>query len=322
MAVDTEEGSVFDQLTAPREDADTDAGNTDEGNTDTDSENNEDTGEAGDEHTGDTENSGEAEGAAGSEQAGEGEGEGTPETFQVKVNGEMQDVTMDDLTKNYSLGVAAQGKMQEAAHLHKQATEFIKALKSNPLSILTDERLGLNFDEVVAAYTEQKTAYEGMSPEQRELQASQRRLAQFEADKKARDAQDQETFLAQQAAQVTQQIDSAIEVAGLPNNTFVFNRYIEYMTTAGEKGIEVTPAALSQLVQEDYQEAICKTAPADLINLLGDKVKDIRKYEVDNLKNDNRAADKKDTGKKPTKQKVDDSPKSLEDFKDSLGIFG
>jgi len=165
-----------------------------------------------------------------------------------------------------------------------------------------------------------------MSPEQRELQASQRRLAQFEADKKARDAQDQETFLAQQAEQVTQQIDSAIEVAGLPNNTFVFNRYIEYMTTAGEKGIEVTPAALSQLVQEDYQEAISemlgKTAPADLINLLGDKVKDIRKYEVDNLKNDNRAADKKDTGKKPTKKKTETEPQSLEDFKDSLGIFG
>ncbi len=246
------------------------------------------------------------------------------ETYKVKINGEVKEVSLDDLTSNYSLGQTAQSKMQEASHLHKQATEFIKALKADPLNILMDERLGLDFEKVIESFVKQKSEYNEMNEDQQQLAVARQKLAQFENQRKQQEATDQELFLAQQSEQITKQIDVAIDTAGLPNNTFVFNRYIEYMQEAIEKGVEVTPAALSQLVEEDYSTAmkdmLGKAAPDELINLLGDKVKDIRKYEVDKLKNDNRVTgDDKPTAKT---KKDDGGLRSLEDFKESLGIFG
>ncbi len=256
------------------------------------------------------------------------EGDQGEATFEVKVNGEVKQVSLADLQNNYSLGAAARDKMREASDLNKQAIEFIQALKDNPLAILTDERLGLDFGAVVDKFNAQRKEYGEMSEDQQQLVMAQQRLKQYERQQEINKQNEAETFQAQQVADITKQIDGAISQGGLPNNTFVFNRYIEYLQNADSQGINVSPTALTEMVKEDYQEALKEmlgqSEVPDIINLLGDRVKDIRKYEVDAIKNDtNRVTDTDDDGK-PTKKKKGDKKglQSLEDFKESIGIFG
>ena len=310
-----------------------DTGEEDTGNEDTDNEDtdsgDDDSGNADDAVTDGYEDGDDDSGG----DSGDGEEDGdksksdSPQTFEVTLDGKTVEVTQEELVRGYGHAQAAANRFQEADRLHKQATEFIKTLQANPLGVLADERLGINMDELVEAYTKQKTAYEGMSPAERELAATKRQLAQMEADRKSKDDIQQKQFLEQQSARITQEIDSAIELASLPNNDFVFNRYIEYMTRANEKNIQVTPAALSELVKEDYNDAmkemLGKAKSEELLGLLGDKVKDIRKADIKNLKSGKKAPAKRQAQVvEPTTRKEKVEPRTLEDWKEEMGIIG
>ena len=272
-------------------------------------------------NTGESETPGEGDGEA------SGGGEETPPTFQVKVDGEMVDVSQEELLRGYSHGAAATQKFQEADRLNKQATGFIKELKNNPLSILMDKRLGLDFDKIIEQYTTQKAEYDGMSEEQRELITARQKIAKYESDNQQATKTREEQAMAQHAEQIVDDIHVAIDAGSLPNNDFVVGRYINYLTIADQKGIEVTPAALTELVAEDYREAITemmgKASSEDLISMIGkDAMKGIRKHEVDVLKAGDGETTRKGEvikpagGGKKKGEKVD-----LESWKEEMGIF-
>lgn len=95
------------------------------------------------------------------------------QSFEIKVNGKVQKVTLDELKKGYSLEAAARRKMEEAASFKKEndyLRNVLRTVKEDPTKFLDLGRaLGVDVDELSMQLALKKAKYEMMEPHEREL---------------------------------------------------------------------------------------------------------------------------------------------------------
>ena len=142
--------------------------------------------------------------------------------FKVKVDGQELEVDEKELVTGYQRAAAANKKFEQAAALQKSMTAFVEKLRADPLSVLTDQRLGLNFREVAEKFLIDQLQQEQMTPEQRELHDARKKLTAYEeSQKKQREAQEAaelEQRTNEWAQQIEKQFSESIKKVGVPLN--------------------------------------------------------------------------------------------------------
>jgi hypothetical protein len=164
-----------------------------------------------------------------------GEPKVTPEIkkYKVKVDGKDTEVTEDELIRGYAHATAANRKFQEAAMSRKQAEEFIGMLKTDPIKVLKDPRLGHDARKLAEEFLVAEMQKEMMTPEQKELMESKEKLRAFEDQKKAEEKAKEEAQFEELKTKYTEEISSdiikALESSHLPKTEHTVKRMAYYM---------------------------------------------------------------------------------------------
>lgn len=206
--------------------------------------------------------------------------------FKVTIDGSESEVDESELIKGYQRARAANQRFEEAAKLRRQADQLLQTLKTDPLSILTNPNLGVNFDEIAEKHLLAKLENEMLSPEERKAREVQRELEQYKRAEAERAEQEQarqfEVAKSQARANYERQFVEVLEKTGLPRTGETVARMARYLSEGLRAGAEPDLYDVAQLVREDMlaeQRSLIGSASDDkLEELLGSNtVEKIRK---------------------------------------------
>ncbi len=213
--------------------------------------------------------------------------------FKYKADGAEVEEELDDneIGNRLSLAKAAQKRMQEASTTKRQMDNFIKALKEDPMSVLSNPQVMGNekFQEIAEAFLSRKLEEQMLTPEQRAQKAMEEKLSKYEAEEKKRteaaEAQKAQQLQEHYTKQFETTIMTALQSSALPKNAFTVKRMAELMQKNIQHGLDLEPAQLAQLVKEDYQSEIRALVggadPESMLAMLGGEVADkIRKHDL------------------------------------------
>lgn len=216
--------------------------------------------------------------------------------FKYKADGAEIEEELDDseITNRLSLAKAAQKRMQEASTTKKQVENFVKALKEDPMSVLSDPKIMGNekFQEIAEAFLSKRLQEQLLTPEERAQAEKDERLSKYEkAEKERAEAAEKaqaEQLEAKYRDQYEKTIIGALEASTLPKTPFTVKRMAELMQKNIQHGLDLEPAQLAQMVKEDYQAelqgVIGGASPEQLLAMFGEDIANkIRKHDLSRL---------------------------------------
>lgn len=254
----------------------------------------------------------------------DGEGDENPleveeKTYKMKIKGEERDITSSELKEFFKLKgdtdltdevanvlvnsrqihIAGQQAFTEASNAMKQIESFVTQLQSNPMEVLTDPKLGIDFDKLAEDYIIQKITMEMMPEGERKSLLLQQENEKLKRDRDEHVSNQQRQQYEQETAAYTDHfandIASAAQDAGLPVSEFVFSSASKYMRNAYQQSGEVPSAReVIPLVKRDLAElaqSLGKTLPPEQIaELFGEEaLKKVREYEVKRVRSPKQA---------------------------------
>lgn len=191
------------------------------------------------------------------------------------------------IRKKLQLAYAAEKRLGEAKTVKTRANELIHALENNPSEFLA--KLGPKGKEAAEAFLLEHIKKEMMTPEQRKIMELEQFKAQTEAErKKAADLEakkKQDDITKHHAEKFQTTIIDALAKSGLPKTPGLVREVARHMKTALERGIELTPDDLVDLVKKDtvskIKSLIGDSDGQQLLALFGDDVANkIRKHDI------------------------------------------
>lgn len=151
-----------------------------------------------------------------------------PSTFEIKVDGKVQKVTLDELKKGYSLEAAARKRMEEASNFKKEndyLRNVLKSAKEDPSKFMELGRaLGVDVDELAIQIALKKAKYEMMQPHERELHDAKEEVEKLRKEREKHENQSKKQQYEQHynsaATDLHDQIASQCKALGLnPGNS-------------------------------------------------------------------------------------------------------
>jgi hypothetical protein len=273
-------------------------------------------------------------------------------TYKMKIKGEEKEISASELkeffgikdtpltdevanvlVKSRQIHLAGQQAFTEASHAMKQLESFVGQLQSDPMSVLLDERLGINFPKLAEDYIIEQLQLEQMPEAERRARQLQKENEQLRKFQEQQLAEQQRAIYEQQTEAYTdhfaKDISSAIQSAGLPLTEFTMASASKYMRQMYQELGEVPPAkdVMGRVRQElaSLAQTIGKTLPPEqLAEIFGeDGVKKIRQHEISKIKKPRQATPGSHNWKKdePTRQMTPqggNKPTSLEEFRQML----
>jgi len=238
---------------------------------------------------------------------------------------------VDYLTRHLQLSKMGQTRAQQYKDLEKEVSDFIKQLKADPESILSDPSLGIDLKKLAAKVIEKDIVDSQKSPEQLEKEKLQ---AELKAEKEEREREKSE-YEKREFARLQDQeyerydvlISDALSKSDLPKTPYTVKKIADYMLLGLQQGLNVEPQDIIPLVKEEMHKDL-----KEMFGLMPDEVIEqiIGKDILTRMRKKNVAKAKEkgtpptpvnkalvDTGKK-TEQKVDG--KSKQTFKDFFGV--
>ena len=217
--------------------------------------------------------------------------------LKLKINGQEREYSESEVIRRAQLAESAQERYQKAAEMQRQAEQFVEALRSDPLAVLTHPELGLNFREVAEKFLGDQVRREMMDPVERELeelrqfkQEQERRHQEAEEQTLTKRQQEEQARLQQQTIEYyDRKITEVLKASDLPKTPHTVKRVAEVLRNAVENGFELDIETAVDLVRDDYQTDVgamlgSLEAP-QLIKALGPQnVKKIMDHEVARLK--------------------------------------
>lgn len=199
----------------------------------------------------------------------------------------------DELRRHVQMSRAAQRRMQEAAHVKKDAQEFFKRLQEDPVSVLQDKRIGIDFRQIAEEYLAKQLEEQMLTPEERRLKQAEQIIREREQESKDRQSKAEQEEMAKLQAHYTETLQKtivdALSSGGVPKTRSTVKRMAELMKRNIDLGLDMEPRHLAQLVREDYQREIKEIFEATdddgLLALMGDPIANkIRKADLKRLK--------------------------------------
>lgn len=245
--------------------------------------------------------------------------------FKLKVDGEEteESYNLDDedfLTKQFQMAKVSQKRMQESAALRKQVQgieQYLASAKGDPKKLRVMIRdMGGDERALAATIIDEEIANSQKSPEQlatEKLQTELQSLKDANLKKEQEyQAKEFERLQAQEYERYDVQIGKTLESAGVPKQPYVIKKMADYMLTALQHGVALTPDEIMPLVKEEMANDIREmlaVAPDEFVeNLVGkDVLTRMRKKGL---------AAAKTKAPMPVKSGIKDSGKLKEEAKD------
>lgn len=288
---------------------------------------------------------GEADAAVAAEPAKPAPKKATPppsnkKKYNLKVDGKEETVELDldnpeEITKHLQMSRAAQKRMQQFSEYEKGVKGLFDTLKTDPLKVLADPRLGIP-DEVRKKMAEAIINNEieelQKTPEQREKERIQREYEalkkQHEDEKKTREQAEFQRMQEQAAAQYDRDISDAIASAGLPKTARTVKYMAEAMMFCLQNGLDLNAKDLVPHIKKqtlgDFREIISSLPDEEFEDWLGkDQIGRIRKRNLQRIKQV--AQDPKQvkpTGAEAAKKKESEKPDQKISYKDFFKNLG
>jgi hypothetical protein len=221
--------------------------------------------------------------------------------YAIKVDGADEEVELDfddtdTIKRHLQMSRVAQKRMSAAAQEKQRAEQFFSMLKSDPIKVLNDPSIGVNFREIAEKYLAEQLEAEIMSPQERKLKEAERIIRERDEEQKSKRDQEQrsqvEKLQEHYSSEYDKKISEALSTSGLPKTPKTVQRMAQLMYKNLEHGLDLEPKDLVALVKEDYLSEIRslfgQTDGDGLLALLGDDVANkIRKSDLKRLKSSN-----------------------------------
>jgi hypothetical protein len=171
--------------------------------------------------------------------------------YKIKVNGREMDVSLEELKVMAQRATGAQKKFDEAARIRTQSETLIKLLRENPLKILQNPNLGIDFKKIATDYLFQEI-------------------------------QEQVKFYNEK---FDREISAALQTANLPKTPNTIKRVAYYLSEGLKRGHELKAADVMGLVRSDYikdfTDLFSLADGESLAKILGEEsLKKIREHEL------------------------------------------
>jgi hypothetical protein len=247
--------------------------------------------------------------------------------YKVKINGNEQEVDEQELLAGYSTRKAADEKFREAAMTRKQAEEFISLLKTDPLKVLNNPNLGINFKELAEKFLVEQYEDDMLDPRDRELREAKRQLAEIEEQKKEQQKQQEEAQATELRERYTndyvKNITDALSTSGLPKTEHTVKRMAYYMAEGLKRGMDLQAKDVISLVKDDYMtehKSFFSNLDGDaLLQILGDDVATkIRKHDISKLKSPVKPLSTPEKQAEPIKREASQPKMSKDEWKKRL----
>lgn len=222
-----------------------------------------------------------------------------PKMRKIKVDGKEEFVDEEQVWRDFQKYKASDKRMQEAARLKAEAEEKYTKLKSDPLSVLLDENLGLDPEELGQKLLEKyyERQYEEIDPRDKEMKELQKRLADYEQREKQAQEEaemtERERFIESRKEALSKTLAEAMESTVLSQNpetsAALLREMALYMRAAKEAGEDVSPAELAQHIEgnrfRQFHMLANQFEGQQLIDFLGkDVLNKIRKADLESLR--------------------------------------
>lgn len=253
------------------------------------------------------------------QQPGETDAQYAKRMYKVKIEGKELEVDEDELIRGYQVRKVSEKYRREGEAAKKQAEEFVRLLKEDPIRLLKDPRIGHDVRKLAEEYLAGQLKDEMMDPKERELRDAKAKIKQFEdfekKQKEEQELQKKEILRKKFTENYTQDIVKALDTSGLPRKPETVKRIANKMALALKIGENITASEATQLVKEDLIEeskSIYSASPAEtLASLLGEEnLKKIREWDISRLK----------SGQSPRPPKVE-NPTEIENKKATPSSF-
>lgn len=192
------------------------------------------------------------------------------------------------LQKQIQMAKLAQSKSQEYSNLEKDANilkqeinQFFQELKTNPKKALQNPLVGIDIKMLAAEILEEALAEEEKSPEQKEKEKLQARLAELEAERKKEKEDAENTKYQATLERAYERYDNALESTltknpDLPQTPYIVEKMTKYMAFMVEEGYEPDMEIIAEQVRTEMNGDI-----KHLLSILPvDKVEQILGTEV------------------------------------------
>ena len=127
-------------------------------------------------------------GYSGESENPEGESESEPvlevEKHEVKWGDVVENLTVEELKAAYQTRRASDENFRKSSAIEKQAEALLDRLKTDPISILENPELGINFRELAEDYLYNKIQYEQMDEAERSNHDAREELEWLRQEKK------------------------------------------------------------------------------------------------------------------------------------------
>lgn len=265
--------------------------------------------------------------------------EPAPKIWKLKVNG--KDVEFDAsneerIKAEVQKGIAAQEKFQQAATIQKQAEQFIKLLQTNPEAVLSNPALGVNLREFAENYLYKQIQQERMTPEEKEAQKEQARIAKEmeeleqyrNRDKEQKQQQEQErleSLKENYRQEYAQKFMAALQKVDVPEEArgWAAGRMAEYMKSAIKQKMDVTPDQIAEVVKQELitltRTAVKSAKGQQVLDLIGDSAEEVRKHYVEQAsRNDPFRQQPAQSGNSSSKEPKKPQSRNIYEFMDKI----
>ena len=184
--------------------------------------------------------------------------------YKLLVDGQEEEVDLDELKKRASHSSAAAKRMQEATKQTSDAKRLLEMLKSDPLSVLKE--LDGTFDQkkFLSTRLAQMMEDELMSPDEKQARIDAQELAELRQSRKKeqeeRESKDLEMLANTEREKLDTEFAAAMTKVGLPKTNAARSRLATAMLDALENGKQISTEQLAQQVKQEMQ--------ADILELL------------------------------------------------------
>ena len=217
--------------------------------------------------------------------------------MKLKVNGQEREYSESEVLRRAQLAESAQERYKQAAEKERQMEQFIEALRSDPISVLSHPELGVDFRQVAEQFLGEQVRREMMDPVEREL--ADLRAFKEAQENAARESETKTLTERQKAEQARMQqqtieyydrkITEVLSASQLPKTPHTVKRVAEVLKNAVENGYDLDIETAVDLVNEDYSTDVSAMLGAldgsQLIKTLGPQnIKKIMDHEINRLK--------------------------------------
>lgn len=217
--------------------------------------------------------------------------------IKTKINGEEkeEELSVEDITKNYQKYKAADQKFSEAARLRKEAEYTLRYLKENPAEVL--EKLGLNVTELAENHIAEIIKMESMTSEQREAHKIIKENERLKKLNEQSELTQKHQIIAQKTQEVYEKINAEIidvlKESKLPKKPFVVARIASLLKAQVGKPEKLSTKQIVEGIKKqdaEYTREILKEMDGeDIAEILGAEIVDkVRKHNVSKFKSNSK----------------------------------